>query len=93
MLFLQVQSTDELGSTKPGASNTERTIRDNTNGQEDQYNHGGEWFDEAEETTTQDTVYDLIGTWPMSSLHKWIQIVNKQLIFFFKNVNKQLSFF
>lgn len=25
-----------------------------------------------------------VGTWPMSSLHRWIQIVNKQLIFFQK---------
>ena len=59
MLFLQVQSADDLGSTKPETPNTERSIRDNTD--EDQYNHGGEWFDEPEETTTRDTIYDLIG--------------------------------
>ena len=35
------------------------------------------------------------GTWPMSSLHKWIQIVNKQKSFLKtkRNVDKQLCFF
>ena len=28
-----------------------------------------------------------LGTWPMFSLYKWLQIVNKQLSFLFKNVN------
>ena len=30
-------------------------------------------------------------SWPIPSLHKWIQIVNKQLICY-KNINQQLSF-
>ena len=33
-----------------------------------------------------------VRAWPMSSLHKWFQNVNKQLLFS-TNVNKQLSVF